>query len=408
MGAGLSTIVTEPSAGVFTASSCIGVRHDKPQRGPDVCSPSGIDPIGQAARTLGANQGAQVPRNHSAAPTFMRGFKGFLPATRVIFSKLSAKTGLPTWILLRRGGASGVIVACQDPLFRQVSGLSFEWETLLLSRIMAGSIPQVIPDVTAVPEADGAQTLDGTPIGAYLVVPLSLGRGRGYLVGLDVEPHGPKLARKRSMVRHAAAMLSALWAYEVATTEAIRRAEHAEAAAMTDALTGAFDCQGWRFLLRREEARCKATNGVAGIIVFDLDGLATLEDAGARAGGKQVVVKGVQIIRRVVRENDVVARLGPHVVALLLPGLAPSEVGLVCARVANALAEAGISASFGYSWRGASRTLGACVREAEKAILVSTRTMGGKRTGKATARHRLAVSPAEPRSRQRESVRSLH
>lgn len=341
------------------------------------------------------------------APTFMRGFKGFLPAARVIFSKLSAKTGLPTWILLRRGGASGVIVACQDPLFRQVSGLSFEWESLLLSRIMAGSIPQVIPDIASVPEAEGAQTLNETPIGAYLVVPLSLARGRGYLVGLDVEPHSPNLARKLSMVRDAAAMFSALWAYEVAITEAIRRAEHAEAAAMTDALTGAFDYQGWRFLLRREEARCKAHDGVAGIIVFDLDGLATLEDDGARAAGNEVAVKGVQIIRRVVRANDALARLGAHVFALLLPGLAPSEVGLVCARVANALAEAGISASFGYSWRGATSTLRECVREAEKTILVSTKTTRGNRTGKATAGHRLVVPPTEQRPRKREPVRSL-
>lgn len=341
------------------------------------------------------------------APTFMRGYKGFLPAARIIFSKLSAKTGLPTWILLRRGGASGLIVACQDPLFRQVSGLCFEWETLLLSRIMAGSIPRVIPDVASVPEADGAQTLNETPIGAYLVVPLSLARGRGYLVGLDVEAHSPNLARKLPMVRNAAAMLSALWAYEVATAEAIRRAEHAEAAAMTDALTGAFNSQGWRFLLRREEARCRATDGVAGIIVFDLDGLATLEDAGARPGGKQVAVKGVASIRRVVRANDALARLGAHVFALLLPGLAPSEVGLVCARVANALAEAGISASFGYSWRGAARTLAECMREAEKTILVSTRTTRGGPAGKAAARHRTAGPPAGQRSRKREPARSI-
>lgn len=345
-----------------------------------------------------------MPYDHSTAPTFMRGFKGFLPAAQAIFSKLSAKTGLPTWILIRQAGANGVIVACQDPLFRQVSGLSFEWKTLLLSRIMAGAVPQVIPDVASLPEAAGAETLNGISIGAYLAVPLSLARGHGYLVGLDVEPHVPKLARKVSLVRDAAAMLSAMWCHEVAATEAIRRAEHVKAATMTDDLTGAFNPQGWRFLLRREEARCKASQSVAGIIVFDLDSLGTLDDAGARAAGNQLAVKGIEVIRRVIRANDALGRLGAEVFALLLPGLAPSEVGLVCSRVATALAEAGISASFGYSWRGASRTLVECVREAEKAILVSTGTIDCK--GKVT--HRLPACQAEWRSAQRAAVQPLH
>lgn len=345
-----------------------------------------------------------MSHNHPTAPTFMRGFKGFLPAAQVIFSKLSEKMGLPTWILIRQAGANGVIVACQDPLFGQVSGLSFEWKTLLLSRIMAGAVPQVMPDVASLPEAAGAQTLNEISIGAYLAVPLSLARGRGYLVGLDVEPHVPRLARKVAVVRDAAAMLSAMWDHEVATTEATRRAEHAEAAAMTDDLTGAFNLQGWRFLLRREETRCRINQSVAGIIVFDLDTLGTLDDAGARAAGDQLALQGIEAIRRVIRANDALGRLGTQVFALLLPGLAPSEVGVVCSRVANALAEAGISASFGYSWRGASRTLGECVREAEKAILVSTGAISGNR--KVT--HRSPSYHAEQHSAQRVAVRSLH
>jgi diguanylate cyclase (GGDEF)-like protein len=345
-----------------------------------------------------------MSHDHSTAPTFMRGFKGFLPAAQVIFSKLSAKTGLPTWILIRQGGANGVIVACQDPLFGQVAGLSFDWRTLLLSRIMAGVVPRVIPDVGSLPEAAGAETLNKIAIGAYLAVPLSLARGHGYLVGLDVEPHAPKkLARNVSVVRDAAAMLSAMWGHEVAATEAIRRAEHVKAATMTDDLTGAFSPQGWRFLLRREEARCKTTQGVAGIIVFDLDSLRTREDAGTRAAGNQLAVNGIEVIRRVIRANDALARLGAQVFALLLPGLAPSEVGLVCSRVATALAEAGISASFGYSWRGASRTLAECVREAEKAILVSTGAVRGNRK----AAHRLPAYHAKRHSAPGAVTRSL-
>ena len=345
-----------------------------------------------------------MSHNRSTAPTFMRGFKGFLPAAQVIFSKLSAKTGLPTWILIRQGGANGVIIACQDPLFGQVSGLSFEWKTLLLSRIMAGVVPRVIPDVGSLPEAAGAEMLNEIAIGAFLAVPLSLARGHGYLVGLDVEPHAPKLARRVSAVRDAAAMLSAMWGHEVATTEAIRREEHMKAATMTDDLTGVFNPQGWRFLLRREEARCKTTQSVAGIIIFDLDGLGTLDDPGTRAADNQLAVKGIEAIRRVIRANDALGRLGAQVFALLLPGLAPSEVGLVCSRVATALAEAGISASFGYSWRGASRTLGQCVREAEKAILVSTGAISGNRT----VAHRLPAYHAKQRSVQHVAIRSLH
>lgn len=316
----------------------------------------------------------------SEPPALVRGFNGFHAAARSIFSTLGRQTGLPSWVLIRRTRNSGVILACRDPLFDQSPSLAFEWDNTIVSRTLVGTVPQVIPDVAAEAGLDDVRLLKAIPIAAHMSVPLLLEDEQGCLIGLDIEPHGPELACQLPSVMAAAAMLATFWNYEVRLAHAMRRAEHAEAESMSDGMTGAYNRRGWRYLLRREEARCKATEGVAGIIVLDLNYLKSTNDSHGHAAGDQLITRTVQTIREVIRADDSLARLGGDEFAVLLPGLAATELAHACSRIADALADAGVSACFGYSWRGEGRTLRECMQEAD-AILIRTKALRSPRRG---------------------------
>ena len=169
---------------------------------------------------------------------------------------------------------------------------------------------------------------------------------------------------------------------EAGLREEVRRLraelDEARRAAMLDALTGCLNRRGWAERLRAEERRCSRHGLDAMVIVADLDGLKEINDsAGHDAGDRRLVDCGVAL-RRAVRAEDAVARLGGDEFAVLVVQTAGVTPEAVVARVEQALDEAGVEASLGWSLRSThAGGLADAVTEADRRMLI---TKGGRRT----------------------------
>lgn len=317
-------------------------------------------------------------------PNFVRPFPDFQAASRVLFAALRTQIGLPTWMMLRVADKECLVAASQDELFDIQVGLALAWKDTFSARVLRGELAQVIPDVAADAAASATTILHALPIGAHLCVPMQLGDGIGCLVGMDRHPCDASLAQYYPLATMVAGVLATLWVQESRAIEAVRRAERAELDSMLDTMTGAYNRRGWRRLLKLEEGRCARGKSSAGIVLLDLDYLKQANDKLGHSAGDELIVRTAQVVRETIRQNDVLARLGGDEFAVLMPDIAPTELSHATLRIRDALAANGIAATFGYSWREASRTLPQ-VQEAADAVLIRAKTLRPKQPRYATA-----------------------
>lgn len=348
----------------------------------------------QACRLIHRKRTQMLTRAYRP-PVAVRGFPDFQSAARVLFSSLQQQTGLPAWLMLRIAHSECLVVAALDSLMNIRPGEALLWDRTISARVLRGELPQVIWGPQQNLSAGGRPSHGAMPVCAHVCVPMRLEcSATGCLVGFDIATHDKHLASQLGLVTMAASVLATLWAHEVRTTEATRRAERAELESTTDPMTGAYNRRGWKRLLRIEESRCARTKAAAGVIVFDLDYLKRTNDEQGHGAGDDLIARAAQIVRGAIRPTDALARLGGDEFAVLLSDTAPAELVVVCTRIKDAFAEAGISATFGYSWRGAGDSLTHAQEEAD-AALIRAKAARPRGTAAPVARSEFALSGDE-------------
>lgn len=175
--------------------------------------------------------------------------------------------------------------------------------------------------------------------------------------------------------------------------------EELERRATTDPLTGLanrreLDHRAELALAERDEGR------VVGLLLVDLDGFKAVNDSYGHLVGDELLVAAARRLTALVRERDVVARVGGDEFVVLVPGVHhEADVARLAARVPPALAEpfrldateapVTIGASVGVAVAGAGGpevSLKALLREADRRMYSAKRT-GGNRVS-APAPHR--------------------
>lgn len=114
-----------------------------------------------------------------------------------------------------------------------------------------------------------------------------------------------------------------------------RHKEELFAAAMTDPLTGLTNRKAFiemlRHLVDRQVGGCLA--------LFSIDHFRTINMQHGQAVGDDVLVAFSELLRRLVRADDIVSRVGGESLAVLLPGTTPAEAEAVCRRIVAAMSE---------------------------------------------------------------------
>lgn len=184
-------------------------------------------------------------------------------------------------------------------------------------------------------------------------VPDEEGRGGVLLVTRDAEaaPFGPEdlavlglLGRRVSTRLHTARLIQDL-----------------HLSSSTDSLTGLLNHGVFLSKLAEHVQHARETGDELSLLVLDMDGFKQINDTAGHWEGNRVLRALAEALRRVCREEDVVARCGGDEFAVLLPGVGPEGAAAVAQRTAEALEEVAarpglrvrVSASWGiasYPW----------------------------------------------------------
>jgi diguanylate cyclase (GGDEF)-like protein len=179
-----------------------------------------------------------------------------------------------------------------------------------------------------------------------------------------------------------------LGAVMMANADLIARAQHA---ANHDHLTGARSRRAFFDLAAREQARALRRGAPLSLLLFDVDHFKRINDTHGHATGDRVLVDIVERTGAVVRNIDIVARLGGEEFAVLLPDTGADTALVVAERLRHgldrALDQAGYTVSVGAATLHAGESIEAMLSRADAALYVAK---AGGRNAVADARGLLA------------------
>ena len=294
----------------------------------------------------------------------------FDSASRDVLHYLHDRLGFGLWMVTRTKGLDWVVLHAEDHGYGVEDGDVFQWADSFCSRMVRGEGPRIAPRSADVPAYAAAPIGEQVSIGAYIGIPLSRTDGElfGTLCAIDPQPKPKEIVDELENIELMARLLETILESECKANDESRRAERAEAQAMSDHLTGLYNRRGWDQLLASEEKRCKQFAHPATILSIDLDELKPVNDRLGHDQGDALLRNAAQTLRENVRSRDIVARVGGDEFLILAVECKEFGTTLMAERLGSILAENGIQASIGAGQRKPDGTLHDAVQEADKAM----------------------------------------
>jgi diguanylate cyclase (GGDEF)-like protein len=281
-------------------------------------------------------------------------------------------------MVTRTLGEDWIVLQSEDHGYNVKDGHVFRWADSFCSRMVQGLGPKIAPRPNEIPVYASAPIAAQVKIGAYVGIPLRGPDGSlfGTLCAIDPVNKPDSITEEQELVEVLGAMLGTLVHTEMRLADQVRRAEKAEAEALTDSLTGLFNRRGWGQLLAGEEERCRRHGHAASVFVIDLDSLKEVNDTRGHFAGDQLIARAASALKQVSRSQDIAARTGGDEFALLATECDREATDLVERRLRTALADAGVAASIGWGSRHPSRGLTDAWEIADRAMYAVKKSRG--------------------------------
>ena len=288
----------------------------------------------------------------------------FQSASKEVLRYLHERLGFSLWMVTRTEGRDWIVLQAEDHGYSVNAGDVFQWADSFCSRMVQGKGPRIAPRSCEVPAYAEAEIGNQVPIGAYIGVPLNREDGElfGTLCAIDPHPQSEEIADELNQIEMMARLLETILESEFKANQEARRAERAEAQAMSDSLTGLFNRRGWDRLIAAEEERCRKYAHPAVIVSLDLDDLKKTNDDVGHSSGDLLLQETARVLRENVRKQDIVARVGGD--EFLILAIECSELGgsELVERLRKVLEAEGVMASLGFGFRKpAENLLDACL-----------------------------------------------
>ena len=299
----------------------------------------------------------------------------FHAASKEVLQYLHSQYGFGLWMVTRTKGLDWIVLEAEDHGYSVKPGDVFNWADSFCSRMVRGEGPCIAPksdEVTVYKEAPiGAQV----QIGAYVGLPLRNVDGElfGTLCAIDPEPQPDELVNELPQIKLFSRLLETILVCEYRLNDEARRADRAEAKAMSDHLTGLFNRRGWNQLLTNEEARCQKYAHPATVLSIDLDELKATNDSQGHQAGDALLKKAASLLKDNVRRRDIVARVGGDEFLILAVECKECGASSLAERIQEILSSNGVAASVGFGLRKAKGTLQEASLAADEAMYVNKR-----------------------------------
>jgi diguanylate cyclase (GGDEF)-like protein len=283
----------------------------------------------------------------------IQAFENAETAAKSVLQLLHDRIGLGLWMVTRTLGDSWIVLNIQDEIYNIQEGAVFNWSDSFCCRMIKGVGPRIAPNSSQIPAYLAAPIAQQVSIGAYVGVPLMQTNGVlfGTLCAIDPQPQPEGIVQELPLVELCARLLMTILESDMQKMTAQRRAERAEQESLIDSLTQLYNRRAWDKLLMQEEIRCARFGHPAAVFVIDLDELKVVNDAQGHSAGDKLIQKTADILRHVVREQDIIARIGGDefvVMILETDELAAEEV---FRRLEENFAKDQVRASIGYDIR---------------------------------------------------------
>jgi diguanylate cyclase (GGDEF)-like protein len=304
-------------------------------------------------------------------------YPDFATASREVVAFLNARVPLAVWNVTRAEGKLLIILhPSATNAYGVKAGDSMVYAETMCSRMVAGEAPNIAPDVELEPSLRDVPVRSMVPVNTYVSFPLQRADGGlfGTLCGWDPIASSPSLRDQQPMLELLSRQLSTILQFDLDREAAWRLAVQHEASAMTDALTGLGNRRAFDLFCEREESRCRDLGHRLTALQLDLDDLKATNDRDGHDAGDALLRRAAQALREAVRADAHVARLGGDEFAVLLPGCGIAEATQVGERLRQALADAGVRASFGCAERKPHRGLGDALKRADAAMYADKAT----------------------------------
>ncbi len=302
--------------------------------------------------------------------------KNFEAASHAVLSFLHQRLGFNLWMVTRTEADDWIVLQSEDHGYGVKEGSVFRWTDSFCSQMVLGRGPRVAPCSQEVPAYAAAPIGRQVPIGAYVGVPLTHRDGTlfGTLCAIDPSPQPSTIVSELPMIELLAQLLSTVLEAELKVAEQVRRAERAEADALTDGLTGLYNRRAWDQLLATEEGRCRRYGHPATVVAVDLDGLKEVNDNLGHAQGDELIRRAADALRRTFRDQDVVARVGGDEFLVLAVECDAVGARSLMTRVEAAFSASDVEASLGIAVRDPRLGLTHAVEQADEAMYCCKRT----------------------------------
>ena len=297
----------------------------------------------------------------------------FFEAASKVLQLLRDQLGLRLWMVTRAVDNYQIVLQSADTAdspYEVGPGSVLAWDGSLCAQMVAGNGALIAPRAADVPAYALAENRRHLPIEAYVGVPLRHRDGTlfGTLCGFDPEPQPDALLDAEPLVVLQAELLTTILALELDEEYQRRRAEHAEAEAAQDVLTGVPNRRAWNDVLTTEEARSRRYGHPGSVLMIDLNGLKTVNDTLGHAAGDQLLRDCAAVLTAAARGSDFVARLGGDEFAILAVETDAASARSYTARVREALDAAGIDAAVGLGVRTFPGSLADAQDDADRAM----------------------------------------
>ncbi|HET8596914.1 MAG TPA: GGDEF domain-containing protein [Castellaniella sp.] len=202
-------------------------------------------------------------------------------------------------------------------------------------------------------------------------------RPNGVLVGVlaaaAAPPHPAERLTSLSWSLEAMALALAQWEESGELTTLVHSVRQE---ACLDHLTGVLNRRGWDICVQRLEGNDGPERAV---IMLDLDELKHVNDRHGHASGDALLQQTAQVLRHVLRTDDVIARLGGDEFGMLLArGVTQDSLQRFVTRVRQALSEARIQVSLGVALRSEAGSVQEALALADRRMYQDKETHLGK------------------------------